>query len=126
MSASERAELTLEEHAAIAAQVAVKNDRPRAEVLEPFGFSEAEWEALSAALTQRIVAEIRERAGSGVPIEERYPLSASYAKAYALAVREARQSLVRGDDEATIRIAPGTSPDEPFSVLGASNRAARH
>lgn len=119
--------LSVDEHAAIAAQLAVKADRPRAEVLAPFGLSEAAWDAESAAFHQRLVAEIRERAGTGAPIEERYPLSTSYAKAHALAMREAREQAAREaarDDEATVRIPPGAA-EEPLSLLGASNRAAR-
>jgi hypothetical protein len=117
-------DLPPEKHAEIAALVDVHVHRPRAEVLAPFGLSEGAWEAAVAALNRRLVAEIRARSGSDAPIEERYPLSAAYAKAYALAVRDARSELARGEDEATVRIAPGTPRDEPFSVLGASNRAA--
>jgi hypothetical protein len=62
-----------------------------------------------------------------VPIEERYPLTTAYAMAYSKAVREARAERARDerDDEATVRIAPGVARDEPLSLLGASNRAAR-
>jgi hypothetical protein len=116
-------DLTVEKYALIAAQVAVHTDRPRAEVLAPFGFSEAVWETVVADWNRRIVDEIRTRSGTGLPIAERYPLSASYAVAYAHAVREAREDLDRPEDEATVRIAPGSSQDERFSVLGASNRA---
>ena len=129
MSAGERrAELTMEEHARIAARLAVHKDRPRNEVLAPFGLTERAWDAASAENTRRLIDEIRERAGSGVPIEERYPLSAAYAKAYSDAVREARAELTKDEreEDATIRIAPGASKDEPFSLLAASNRAAAH
>jgi hypothetical protein len=124
MSGEPREELTTEEYAAIAARVAVHTNLPRAEVLAPYGFSEAEWEATVEKWTQRIVDEVRARAGSDVPIQDRYPLAAGYAKAYALAVKEARKELVVSDDEATVRIAPGTPPEQPLSVLIASNRAA--
>jgi hypothetical protein len=118
------ADLTTEKYAFIAAQVAVHNDRPIAEVLAPFGFSAAVWEMTVIDWTRRMATEIRERSGTGGPIELRYPLVSAYSSAYALAVREAREELDRGEDEATVRIAPGTPLDEPFSVLGASNRAA--
>lgn len=120
-------ELTADEHAAIAAELAVKQDTPRAALLAPFGLSEPEWDAASAAFNEKLVAEIRKRAGSGGPIEERYPLSSAYAKAYALAVKAVKDELAREaarDDEATVRIPPGAA-DEPLSLLGASNRAAR-
>jgi hypothetical protein len=116
-------DLPTEQHALVAAQIDVHKDQPRAEVLASFGISEPEWEAMAARFTARLVDEIRERSGSSAPIEERYPLTTAYAKAYATAVREAK----RDDehlDEATVRIAPGASRDEPFSVLGASNLAA--
>lgn len=120
-------DLTADEHAAIAAELAVKQDTPRAELLAPFGLSEPEWEAASAAFNRKLVAEIRQRAGSGGPLEERYPLSSAYAKAYAQAVKTVKDELAREaarDDEATVRIAPGAG-DEPLSLLSASNRAAR-
>jgi hypothetical protein len=127
MSGERRTELTPEEHARIAARLEVHRDRPRAELLAPFGLSEREWEEAAAGWTRRLSTEIRERAGVSVPIEERYPLTTAYAMAYSKAVREARAERVRDerDDEATVRIAPGVSRDEPFSLLGASNRAAR-
>ncbi len=116
--------LTLEEHALIAATLAVRTNEPRAEVLLPFKLSEAAWEEASATFMQRIVDEIRTHAGSGVPIEQRYPLSAAYAKAYSDALREVRNQRARGDEEATLRIPAGAPLDEPLSLLGASNRAA--
>lgn len=118
------ADLPTEQHALVAAQIDVYKDRPRAEVLATFGISEPDWEAMAARFTARIVDEIRERSGSSAPIEERYPLTAAYAKAYAVAVREAKRDEEQLDDESTVRIGPGVSRDEPFSVLGASNRAA--
>ena len=121
---SKPAALDTEKHASIAAKIAVRGDRPRAEVLAPFGLSEAEWEDLDSRFTARIVDEIRLRCGSDAPLEERYPLSASYAKAYATAVRDAQRDLEPPEDERTVRIPPSSSRDEPFSVLGASNRAA--
>jgi hypothetical protein len=129
MSGAAPPELTTEKYAAIAAQVEVHKDRPKAEVLAPFGFSEDAWEATVASFTRRIVDEIRERTGSEVPIEHRYPLAAGYAKAYARAVKEARRALADPDDEEpeemTLRIPPGTPADEPLGLLAASNRAAR-
>ncbi len=118
------ADLPTEQYALVAAQIDVHKDRPRAEVLATFGISEVDWEAMAARFTERLVAEIRERSGSSAPIEERYPLTTAYAKAYASAVREAKRDAEEPADEATVRIAPGASRDEPFSVLGASNRAA--
>lgn len=117
-------ELALENYAFIAAQVSVHGDRPRAEVLAPFGLTEPAWEAAVSEWTQRMVDEIRTRSGLAVPVAERYPVTAGYATAYARAVRETQEQLDRGEDEATVRIAPGTPLDEPFSLLGASNRAA--
>jgi hypothetical protein len=127
MSSNDRPELTVEERARIAAQLAVHKERPRSEVLAPFGLSEQEWEEEEAAWTRRLTDEIRERAGSGVPIEQRYPLASRFAKAYSEAARAARAELVEDEreEDATVRIAPGASKDEPFSLLGASNRAAR-
>ena len=121
-----RTDLTAEERARIAARLAIHNDRPRSEVLAPFGLSEQEWDETSAEWVRRLTAEIRDRAGSGVPIEQRYPLTSAYAKAYSDAVREERAELARDEreEDATVRIAPGASKDEPFSLLGASNRAA--
>lgn len=116
--------LGTERHALVAAALAVHADRPRAEVLAPFGLAEAEWDELNARFTARIVDEIRERSGSEAPIEERYPLSSSYAKAYANAVRDAKRERELPEEERTIRLPPSAPRDEPFSVLGASNRAA--
>lgn len=118
-------ELTIEEYALVSARVAVLTDRPRAKVLAEFGFSEAAWEETVGRWNDRMVDEIRGRAGSGAPIEERYPLSTRYAKAYADAVREAKAELSRGDEDQTVRIAPDLPPvTDPLSVLEASNRAA--
>ncbi len=118
------APLDPEKHAFVAARLAVHADRPRAEVLAIFGLSEAEWDDLHARFNARIVDEIRERCGSDAPLEERYPLSSTYAKAYATAVRDAKRDLEVPEDERTVRLPPSSSRDEPFSVLGASNRAA--
>lgn len=128
--AERRVDLTLEQRARIAARLAVSRGRPRSEVLAPFELTEQAWDDDAAAWARRLTDEIRERAGSGVPIEERYPLSTAYAKAYSEALREARAEQARGEreereEDATVRIAPGASKDEPFSLLGASNRAAR-
>lgn len=128
MSAADpRTGLTAEERARIAARLAVHDDRPRSEVLAPFGLTEKEWDDASADWVRRLTAEIRDRAGSSAPIEQRYPLTSAYAKAYSDAVREARAELARDEreEDATVRIAPGASRDEPFSLLGASNRAAQ-
>lgn len=133
MSGEERrAELSLEQRARIAARLALHRDRPRSEVLAPFEVSEQVWDDDAAQWARRLTEEIRGRSGSTVPIEERYPLSSAYAKAYAEAMREARAELERDqgeprderEEDATIRIAPGASRDEPFGLLGASNRAA--
>ncbi len=127
-SSDPRAPLDPEKHAFVAARLAVHADRPRAEVLAIFGLSEAEWDDLHARFNARIVDEIRERCGSDAPLEERYPLSSAYAKAYATAVRDAKRDLdvaaESQEDERTVRLPPSSSRDEPFSVLGASNRAA--
>jgi len=117
-------EITLERYAFIAAQVVLHEDRPRAEVLGMFALTEPAWDVMVADWTRRMVDEIRTRSGSSAPVAERYPIASGYATAYARAVREAQKELDRGEDEATVRIAPGTPRDEPFSVLGASNRAA--
>ena len=118
------ADLSAEKVAQIRAQVDVHMDRPRAEVLAPFELSEADWDAIMSRFNARLVDEIRERSASSAPIEQRYPLTAAYAKAYATAVREAKDRRQDHEDEATIRLAPDASRDDPFSLLGASNRAA--
>lgn len=125
MSTKPRIDLTLEERARIAAQLEVHKER-RAEVLAQHSLSEQAWAQAVAEWARCLTDEIRQRAGSAIRIEDRYPLASSYAKAYSDALAEARAELAREerDDEATIRIAPGASRDEPFSVLGASNRAA--
>ncbi|MFO0591381.1 MAG: hypothetical protein U0441_27785 [Polyangiaceae bacterium] len=119
------AELPVEDVAHIMAQVDVHKDRPRAEVLAPFQLTEADWDKIMARFNARLVEEIRERSGSSAPLEERYPLTTTYAKAYATAVREAKERADKPEDEATIRLSPDAPRDEPLSLLGASNRAAR-
>lgn len=118
------ADLPAEEVARIMAQVDVHKDRPRAEVLAPFQLTEADWDAIMKRFNARLVDEIRERSGSSAPLEERYPLTTTYAKAYALAVREEKERAEKPEEEATIRLSPDAPRDEPLSLLVASNRAA--
>jgi hypothetical protein len=130
MTGSERrVDLTMEERAFIAARLDVRKDRPRSETLLKFGLTEDAWAAACADWNRRLVQEIRERSGMAIRIEDRYPLTSAYAKAYSDAVREARAEIDRDgrderEEDATVRIAPESSRDEPLTVLGASNRAA--
>jgi hypothetical protein len=125
-TAEPEAELTMEQRAEIAARLDAHKDRPRAELLAPFGLSEQVWDRAAAEWARRLTNEIRERSGSSVPIEERYPLASSYAKAYSAALRAARAApRDEREEDATIRIPPTAPRDEPFSLLGASNRAAK-
>ncbi|MBK8253542.1 MAG: hypothetical protein IPK82_12850 [Polyangiaceae bacterium] len=123
---AERAPLSPEEHARIAARIALFSDKPRSQVLAPFDLSEHEWDKLSAEWARTLAREIREQAGKPIPIENRYPLAGAYAKAYADAVREMRAEQGRSerDEDATVRIPPDSNKTDSFSVFNASNRAA--
>lgn len=129
MSAERRVDLTMEERASIAARLAVQTSRPRSEILGPFGLTDDAWAAACADWAKQLAKEIRERSGLAIRIEDRYPLAAAYSKAYADAVKEARSELEREErdereEDATIRIAPGTPKDMPLTLLSASNNAA--
>lgn len=118
-------ELTIEQRAKIAARLAVHRDRSRSELLAPFGLTVEAWDDTSADWAKKLSDEIRERAGSTVPLEDRYPLSSAYARAYSDALRDARAELSRDerDEDATVRLPPSARHD-PLSLVGASNRAA--
>ena len=123
-----KAPLPLEEHARVAAWIAANQDRPTTDVLSVLGLSLEEWEEAESELVRRLTEEIQQGSTSSAPIEERYSLSMSYAKAYSDALKELSpkpaSDEVPPDEEATIRIPPGASKSAPFGLLSASNKAA--